>query len=40
MLFVAVATATLVASMIIEPATAQAAFPPPAASAPPSSSRG
>ena len=34
MLLVAVATATLVASLIIEPTTAQAAFPPPAGSSP------
>jgi len=34
MLFVAVATAALVASLIIEPTTAQAAFPPPARSSP------
>jgi Protein tyrosine and serine/threonine kinase len=35
MLLVAVSTATLVASFVIEPATAHAAFPPPAASASP-----
>ena len=33
MLLVAVSTATIVASFVIEPATAHAAFPPPAASA-------
>ena len=35
MLLVAVSTATMVASFVIEPATAHAAFPPPAASASP-----
>ena len=35
MLLVAVSTATIVASFVIEPATAHAAFPPPAASASP-----
>jgi hypothetical protein len=39
MLLVAVSTATLVASFVIEPVTAHAAFPPPAASASPPSGR-
>ena len=39
MLLVAVSTATMVASFVIEPATARAAFPPPAASASPTPGR-